>query len=504
VELSVACEIEGRAPDVLTFERAGEAALDTHTAARSRGAQLYTSNEGVNDWLNRSGSDLQMMITRTDTGLYPYAGVPWFSTPFGRDGIITAFEVLWADPEVARGVLTFLAATQAESVSDRSDAEPGKILHEMRGGEMAALGEVPFARYYGTVDATPLFVMLAEAYYERTADLGFVRALWPSIVRALDWVRGYGDRDGDGFVEYARRSAQGLVQQGWKDSNDSVFHADGSPAEPPIALCEVQGYVYGAWQGAAKLARLLGEDRYADECASRASRLRDAFDEAFWCDDLGTYALALDGAKRPCRVRTSNAGHCLFTGIARRERAAAVAAALLDEDGFSGWGVRTVSARESRYNPMSYHNGSVWPHDNALIAAGFARYGLQDAVLRLFSGLFDMSLAVDLHRLPELVCGFHRRAGEAPTLYPVACAPQAWAAGAVSLLLQSAVGLTIDAPEMRVAFGRAVLPGWLNWARIQGLRVGDAMVDLLLERHEHDLGVRVLRRQGRVDVVVVK
>ena len=504
VELTVACEIDGRTPEILTFDRACEMALAAQTSARVRASQVYTSNEGVNDWVNRSGSDLQMMITSTDAGLYPYAGVPWFSTPFGRDGIITAFEVLWSDPEVARGVLSFLAATQADASSARNDAEPGKILHEMRGGEMAALGEVPFARYYGTVDATPLFVMLADAYYERTADLAFVRGLWPSIVRALAWIRDYGDHDGDGFVEYARRSEHGLVHQGWKDSNDSIFHADGTPAEPPIALCEVQGYAYAAWQGGARLARLFGEDPYADECAARAERLWRAFDEAFWCDDIGTYAVALDGAKRPCRVRTSNAGHCLFTGIARRERAAAVAAALLDEDGFSGWGVRTLSARESRYNPMSYHNGSVWPHDNALIAAGLARYDLQDAVLRLFTGLFDLSLEVDLHRLPELVCGFHRRAGEAPTLYPVACAPQAWAAGAGSLLLQAAVGLTIDAPERRIAFRRAVLPPWLQWVRIQGLRVGEATVDLMLERHEQDLGVRVLRRQGDVDVVVVK
>ena len=502
--LTAACQIDGQGPAVHTFDEACELALQAQRAARARGAHVYTANEGFNDWINRSAADLQMMTTDTPAGLYPYAGVPWFSTVFGRDGIITAFEMLWADPDLARGVLGFLAATQADSSSPASDAEPGKILHELRGGEMAALGEVPFARYYGTVDATPLFVMLVDAYYRRTGDTGFVRFLWPHVQRALAWIHEYGDRDGDGFVEYARRSEKGLVQQGWKDSNDSVFHEDGTLAEPPIALAEVQGYTYGAWSGAARLAAVLGLHDEAEGYALRAERLREAFEAAFWCEDLGTYAMALDGHKRPCRVRSSNAGQCLFSGIVRPDRAARVAATLFDEDGFSGWGIRTLSAVEARYNPMSYHNGSVWPHDNAVIAAGLARYGLTDALLRLFTGLFDMSLNVDLHRLPELVCGFHRRTGEAPTLYPVACAPQAWAAGAVYLLLQSVLGLTIDGPERRVTFRRGLLPGWLRWIRVERLRVGDTTADLLLERHERDLGVLVLQRDGDVEIVAVK
>jgi glycogen debranching enzyme len=502
--LTVACHIDGQHPELVTFEAAADAALQAQTAGRQRACHVYTANEGVNDWVNRSAADLQMMTTETSAGLYPYAGVPWFSTVFGRDGLITAFEMLWADPDVARGVLGFLAATQADAESATSDAEPGKILHEVRGGEMAALGEVPFARYYGTVDATPLFVMLADAYYERTGDQAFVRFLWPHVERALNWMRTYGDRDGDGFIEYARRSEKGLVQQGWKDSNDSIFHADGSMAEPPIALCEVQGYAYGAWSGAARLAARMGLDTDAAAYAARAAALRDAFDRAFWCDDTGTYALALDGLKRRCRVRASNAGHCLFTGIARQDRAVRVAAALMDEDGFSGWGVRTISAREARYNPMSYHNGSVWPHDNALVAAGLARYGLTDHLMRLMSGLFDMSLLVDLHRLPELVCGFHRRTGEAPTLYPVACAPQAWAAGSVYMLLQSALGLSISAPERRITFRRGALPPWLGWIRLERLTVGEASVDLVLERHEQDLGVKVERRTGDLEIVAVK
>ena len=462
------------------------------------------SSEPFDEWLGRSQADLRMMLTETPHGLYPYAGVPWFSTPFGRDGIWTALESLWLNPDIARGVLRFLAAHQASDFDDVSDAEPGKILHELRHGEMAALREIPFGHYYGSVDSTPLFVMLAARYHETTADHALVSELWPNLVRAMEWIDRHGDADGDGFVEYGRRSKNGLLQQGWKDSHDSVFHADGALAEGPIALCEVQGYVYAARLGFAALARALGDEPRALEEERKAEALAEAFDRAFWCDDLGTYALALDGKKRPCRVRSSNAGHCLFAGIARPERAARVAEELMSPAQFSGWGIRTLAAGEGRYNPMSYHNGSVWPHDNAIAAAGLSRYGFSRDALRVLSGLFDASQHVDLHRLPELLCGFERRNAEGPTLYPVACSPQAWAAGAPFLLLQSILGLRIDGARRRVILERPVLPPFLHDLVIRNLRVNDARVDLSLSHHPDDVCIKVLRKETGADVEIVE
>ncbi len=452
---------------------------------------LQSSNGQFNAWVNRSLSDIQMMITPLPTGPYPYAGVPWFNTPFGRDGIITAWECLWMRPDVAKGVLAYLAATQAVDLIPEQDAEPGKILHETRSGEMAALKEMPFGRYYGSVDATPLFVALAGAYYERTGDIALIGTLWPNILAALEWMATFGDKDGDGFLEYERRCATGLIHQGWKDSDDAIFHRDGTPVQGAIAMCEVQAYAYAAYQSAGMLANVLGYSIEAVRFMKKAETLRLTFNEVFWCEERSTYAMALDGEKRPCCVVSSNAGHCLFSGIASQERAERVAQTLLAAESYSGWGIRTISSAESRFNPMAYHNGSVWPHDNALIAYGMARYGLTQQANRVFSGMFEAAMYFDLHRMPELFCGLSKEGGEGPVLYPVACAPQAWSAASMFLLFQACLGIQVDGIKKQVALVRPTLPDFLNEVRITGLQFGDSSFDINVMRQRGDIGVTV-------------
>jgi glycogen debranching enzyme len=503
VIVTVVCEEEPRRkiPSFLAAFR------DTRRALRalSRGSATVESSNGLFDEVvGRSISDLYMLATPTEHGAYPYAGIPWYSTVFGRDGIITAMMMLWKDPSMAKGVLGHLAAMQADVLDPPADAQPGKILHERRLGEMARTGEVPFRRYYGTVDATPLFVMLAGQYFETTGDKATIEAIWPNIEKALRWCDEYGDRDGDGFVEYHRETEQGLANQGWKDSHDSIFHADGSSAEGPIALCEVQAYVYAAKLGASRIAAALGHAGTSERLAREASALRDRFEAAFWCEEIGTYALALDGRKRPCRVRTSNAGHALFAGIASPDRALRVAETLMSPDSFSGWGIRTLARGEARYNPMSYHNGSVWPHDNGVIAMGLARYGLRTDVVRIFEALFDVATHQELRRLPELFCGFLRRPRRGPTAYPVACSPQAWAAATPFALLGACLGLSLDLERAEVRFDNPMLPRFLDDLTIRGLRLGASSHDLRLHRVGEDVTMNVLDRTGNARVLLSK
>jgi glycogen debranching enzyme len=501
LRVELRCELEGRSASRASLEETMAIAARHAAERREQTARLSTSNVLADEWLTRSRADLEMLNTETPHGLYPYAGIPWFSTAFGRDGLITAFECLWLDPTMAAGTLRFLAAHQATTVDARSDAEPGKILHETRKGEMAALGEVPFGLYYGSVDATPLFVMLAAAYYARTGDIALIRALWPHIEAALAWMTDYGDLDGDGFLEYGRQSENGLDNQGWKDSSDAIFHEDGSLAQSPIALVEVQAYAYGAYLGAARLAAALGHGERATELEKRASLLRQHFEKEFWSDELGTYVLALDRDKRHCRVRASNAGHVLFGGLAAPNRAARTAETLMAPGFFSGWGIRTLAEGEARYNPVSYHNGSVWPHDNGVIAMGFAKYGLKSELLRIMTSLFDAALLMPLKRLPELFCGFTRREERGPTSYPVACSPQAWSSAAAFGLLGAALGVSFDAEARRIQFDRPMLPPWLPELTLSNLRLGGATVDLHLRRSAEDVVLHLARREGQVEVL---
>jgi glycogen debranching enzyme len=472
------------------------------TPLRTQTARIVTDNESFNTLLARSLVDLEMLLTITPQGRVPYAGVPWYVAPFGRDSVITALEILPYHTDLAAGTLRFLAAWQGRALNAFLDEEPGKILHEYRRGEMANCREIPFIPYYGTIDATALFVILMREYVRWTGDLALARELSAATRAALAWMRDHGDRDGDGYLEYETRSTLGLINQGWKDSADAVMHADGDLARPPIALCEVQGYAYAAWVAAAELADALGQDGEAADYRGRAGALRAAFNRDFWMPHEAFYALALDGDKRPCEVISSNVGHCLWTGIVDEGRAEMVGKRLVGDEMFSGWGLRTLSSRERRYNPMSYHNGSVWPHDNALAASGFRRYRMPEHAITLTTGLFEASRYWDHRRIPELFCGFARHADQGPIFYPVACAPQAWAAGSVFAMLTALLGLDADAERQRLTMESPVLPPWLRWIEIYGLRVGAANVDLSIVRGRDAASVELLGRRGEVELLV--
>ena len=509
--LVIDCHPEGEGASASPEERFDQAlatSLHRYEDARRLAARVDTDNPALNSWIRRSASDVHLLASPVAGGLYPYAGVPWFSCPFGRDGLITARQMLLVEPRLARGVLGYLAEHQARSHDPSRDAEPGKVLHEARLGEMAALAEVPFGQYYGSVDATPLFVMLAGDYFERSADQAFVRELLPALEAAIAWIQAAEARAADGFLRYLCAAHGGLRNQGWKDSDDAVHHADGRLAIGSIALCEVQAYAYGARRAMARILRGFGRHGAAEALREEAEQVQQRFHAAFWCESIGTYALALDGEGQPCAVRTSNAGHCLLTGIAPPAAAASVARQLMAPSSFNGWGVRSLDERELRYNPMSYHNGSVWPHDNGLIALGLARYGHTAATTQLFMGLFDTARMMPMFRLPELFCGFPRREDEEPTHYPVACSPQAWASGSVFAVLEALTGMSIGrhprSGRVRVRFQQPALPAVINRLEVSGLRLGEEEIDLQLNRSEGDVGVLVRRRTAGVDVEIRK
>jgi len=486
--------LEGRGRWVLYLEVAADVAVPSREryrdaaaqarrglrVSRRRGARLHTTSRLVQAWIEKSEADLALLTTELATGPYPYAGIPWFSTPFGRDAVITAMQTLWLDPALARGVLSFLTAHQSLETSTFRDAEPGKIMHETRKGEMAAVNELPFGRYYGGVDTTPLFVMLAAAYAQRTGDFDFIDGIWHALIAATAWIEDNLRRH-EGFLSYARGETTGLANQGWKDSHDSVFHEDGASPVGPIALVEVQGYAFAALRGMAALARARGDLVAAADWQASATALAARVETSFWQDDLKFYAMALDGQGRPCRVRASNAGHLLFSGLPSLPRGRMVAQQLLGSAFDSGWGVRTLPSNMARYNPMSYHNGSVWPHDVAVCAAGLARYGERDGVVQLLDQMFEAAAYFGL-RLPELFCGFQRALGEAPVAYPVACLPQAWAAGSVFMMLQACLGVKIDARKNSLRIEQPRLPAGIESITLTGVVLGRGKVDLQFQR----------------------
>ncbi|GCF06496.1 amylo-alpha-1,6-glucosidase [Dictyobacter arantiisoli] len=491
---------------VFQMGESSQSTLDTASAATlwAEAAQpTITSNDPFfNRLLDRSSQDLMMLSTMTPYGYYPYAGIPWFNCPFGRDGLIAALEFLPLYPQVARGTLEFLAAYQGTKVDTFTDEEPGKILHEFRTGEMAAMREVPYIPYYGTVDATPLFLILFEAYMHWTGDQALLDRLWPNIEAAARWMITYGDRDGDSFLEYHRVASKGLDNQGWKDSWDSINHRDGRIAHSPIALCEVQGYAYAAYRATSYLARKVGRQDEAPFWDTRAETLQENFLQRFWWENEQSIYLALAEDKEPCEVVSSNAGQCLWTGILPDDKARQVVERIMQQDMSSGWGIRTLSSTAVRYNPLSYHNGSVWPHDTALIGSGCALYGEKQAASQLLKSLFDASQHFTDARLPELYCGFERREGYGPTRYPVACSPQAWAAGAIHILLLSLLGLHPNADSGHLTLHQPILPDWLTSLEINGMHVGNQRVHLKFTRQDDHTTV-TFGRDNKVDIRIL-
>ena len=469
------------------------------------GLSIETDNAIVNRAIRNAQLDIGMLLTQeTDTLVYPYAGIPWFSAPFGRDGLITAYQLLPWCPKVAKDVLNFAFSILGSKVDDFTDEQPGKVFHELRHGEMANTREIPYIPYYGSVDSTPLSLILLHEYISWTKDLASLREWWPYALRALEWIEKWGDRDGDGFQEYIKQSPTGLVNQGWKDSHDSIMHKDGTLASAPIRLCEAQGYAFRAKMGMSSLAKMLGEDELSGKLRIEALQLKSQFSDRFWNPSRGSVYLALDHLSLPCDVLSSNMGHCLWSGILQPEQSSAVAEHLMSESMFSGYGVRTLADTEASYNPMSYHNGSIWPHDNSIIMEGFRNYGLKSELSRLSLGMLSVLEASNDFRLPELFCGFRRRGNEPPVPYEVACKPQAWAAGSVFLMLKSMLGLSINSAQNYVVFDSPLLTSKISQIAIKGLKGANWEIDVILRSSNHDTQVEVTRKSGDIRVLTVK
>jgi glycogen debranching enzyme len=502
IALNVEAWAAGAPPQQKPFDAAMQGLRRSYESWERSCTRVWTDNQLYNSLLARGLRDLRALLTPTGHGNLVAAGIPWFVAPFGRDSLLTCHQTLLLNPDLTRTTLEVLAAFQADEVDEWRDAQPGKILHELRQGELAGAGEIPHTPYYGSIDSTPLWLLLLGTYYRWTGDLEFCRRLLPNVERALEWVERYGDLDGDGFLEYQRSSPRGLVNQGWKDSHDSVVHVDGKLAEGPIALAEVQGYVYLAKLRVAEVYEALGQASRAADLRAQAAALRAAFNQRFWVDSEQFMAMALDGEKRPVASVSSNPAHGLYCGIVEPDKAAPLARRLLAPDMFSGWGVRTLSKSAVAYNPMSYHNGSIWPHDNAIIGAGLKRYGFAKATNRVATAMFEMAVTVDDMRLPELFCGFTRRSPNRPVAYPVACSPQAWAAGAPFLLLQAMLGISADAPANTINVNKPQLPGWLNTVELHDLRIGRSSISIVFQRHGETTGFSLLDKDGDVRVLM--
>lgn len=440
-----------------------------------------SSNEDVRRLFRQSVEDigaLRLFDYDIDPNTWlPAAGVPNFVTLFGRDSLLVSLQNMIVHPGLARGALKKLAQLQATEVDDWRDAQPGKILHEVRQGELAYFHQVPHTPYYGTADATPLFLITLHETWKWLGDDSLLRDYRDTALRCLEWIDRDGDLDGDGFQEYEMRSSDGIENQGWKDSGDAIVYPDGSQVKAPIALCELQGYVFDAWMRMAEIFDALGENDIAADLCQKAATLQTQFEQKFWCEDIGFYAFALDSEKQPVKTIASNPGHCLWSGIISPERAEQVVKRLLQPDMWSGWGIRTLSVNNPDYNPFSYHRGSIWPHDNSIVAMGFKRYGFDTETAQVAHGVLDAAKHFATYRIPELYAGIDRQPGAFPVPYIQANVPQAWAAASVFQFIQAMLGLQADAPN-GCLYVDPDLPDWLPDIRLRNVEVGDAQVDL--------------------------
>jgi len=475
-----------------------------HEEWQAAATGIYTDNEQFDQVLRRARRDLRMLTEETEWGRLPSAGLPWFAAPFGRDLCLVGLETLLFDLRLARAAVRFLAAHQGSADSAFREEQPGKIMHELRRGELAAARSIPQTPYYGSVDATPLWLLLLCELTMWTGELEVFEELAPAVDAALDWLAGDGDPDGDGLVEYQRRSRAGLVNQGWRDAADAVVHADGTPAEGPVALAEVQAYVYYAKRRLAALYGRLGDIERSERMTSEARELKHRFNERFWIDDAGFFAMALDGEKRPVATPCSSAGHCLWSRIVADELVPRVARRLMSGEFFTGWGIRTVSRHARAYNPVSFYNGGVWPFDTAIAASALKKLGYDRESNRLAKGLVDAALAYQSSRLPELFCGFARQHSDRPVAFPMACAPYAASSGALLLVLQGMLGIYAQAEENIVYVHNPVLPSWLGDVTLSNLHIGHTTMHLRFRREGARTTFSVRDKQGPGRIVIVE
>ena len=506
VTVGIIPRIEGQKlinQNIITFEKAQKKLRSNDKKWEEDSLIIKTDNKNLNQLIKRSLLDLKLLSTDLGEGFIPIAGIPWYAVPFGRDSIITSLQTLTVNVKIAQGTLKTLARFQGEEVNEDREEEPGKIMHEIRFGELAHLNLIPHTPYYGTIDSTPLFLILAVEYFHWTGDLIFIRKILPNLFASLEWIDKYGDIDQDGYVEYGSKNTKWAINQGWKDSTDSSVHQDGRLAVPPIALVEVQGYVYQAKKGMAEIFSYLGEKDKAKKLEKDARELKDRFNRDFWMEDRKYFAFGLDYQKKQIASITSNPGHCLYSGIISQDKSEAVVKKLLNDEMFNGWGIRTMGESEIGYNPASYHNGSVWPHDNSIIINGLIRYNYHREAVKVINGLIKASQYFKYNRLPELFCGFSHKEMKEPIEYPVACSPQAWACGSIYLIIQSLLGINSDVTNNRI-YLKPILPDEINKVEVKNLKIGDNRADFTLIKEGNRIMLSKAKVEGNIELILLK